>query len=280
MTGIVILSASIVVQCLTAWFAFRLIKVTGRSAAWLLISVALVLMAARRGISLLEHFTVREVRPLDPVAETVALAISLCMFGGIKLIRPIFEERQQAEQEIALLSFALNSVHEAVFLLDPEARFRFVNEESCRTLEYSREELQGMELREIVAEAPAQCWRDRTEKRALIFEGRCRSKTGRDFLVEISANHFEFGGKAYTLALARDITERKRSEETLRKLNLELDQRVQERTRELEAKNQELARMNKLFVGRELKMAEMKKRMQALGKMDADAENNQNKGTI
>jgi len=40
--------------------------------------------------------------------------------------------------------------------------------------------------------------------------------------VEISANYFEFDGRSYNLALARNITERKQAEETLRRLNREL----------------------------------------------------------
>ncbi|MBU0485307.1 MAG: response regulator [Proteobacteria bacterium] len=60
---------------------------------------------------------------------------------------------------------------------------------------------------------------------------------------------------------AQNISERKKAEEQLRKLNEELEERVQERTAELKGKNMELERMNKLFIGRELKMVELKKRI-------------------
>ena len=49
-------------------------------------------------------------------------------------------------------------------------------------------------------------------------------------------------------------------------LNKLLEQRVQERTTELEEKNAELHRMNRLFVGRELKMVELKEKLAKLEK--------------
>jgi PAS domain-containing protein len=57
-----------------------------------------------------------------------------------------------------------------------------------------------------------------------------------------------------------DITGRKQAEENIQKLNGELQQRALQ----LEATNQELQRMNKLFVGRELRMAELKEKMRQL----------------
>ncbi|NTV13583.1 MAG: PAS domain S-box protein [Desulfobulbaceae bacterium] len=65
--------------------------------------------------------------------------------------------------------------------------------------------------------------------------------------------------------LADGLTSLLASQE-LHKLNEELEARVKERTTELEAKNTALEKMNKLFVGRELRMVELKERIMELEK--------------
>jgi len=61
-----------------------------------------------------------------------------------------------------------------------------------------------------------------------------------------------------------DVTERHQAEEEIHKLNKELENRVIDRTIELENKNSELEEMNKLFLGREVRMAELKNRIAKL----------------
>jgi PAS domain S-box-containing protein len=65
-------------------------------------------------------------------------------------------------------------------------------------------------------------WARRKSKRSLLFESRHRAKNGRIFPVEINSNYFEYSGKAYIVGLVRDISERKRAEEALRRSEKEL----------------------------------------------------------
>jgi len=78
------------------------------------------------------------------------------------------------------------------------------------------------------------------------------------------AERDEQGNVTGALTIGRDITERKRLEIKISKINEELEQRVQERTAELEGKNTELARLNRVFVGRELRMVELKGQIKGL----------------
>ncbi len=157
-------------------------------------------------------FTPGEIRLLEELADDLA-------FGIVTLRSHAAHKR--AEQQITLLSFALDKIREAAFLIDDTGRFHYVNEEVCRVLGYSRAELLAMGVPDIDPEFPPERWsdhwRDLTAQRSLSFESRHRTRDGRIFPVEVSANYFEYEGQAYNLALARDITERKKAEEALRR---------------------------------------------------------------
>jgi len=69
-----------------------------------------------------------------------------------------------------------------------------------------------------------------------------------------------------TVKLEAEVAERQKAQDELEKLNEELEQRVKQRTAELEVKNSDLEKMLKAFVGRELRMVELKKR---IGELEA-----------
>ena len=79
-------------------------------------------------------------------------------------------------------------------------------------------------------------------------ESQVLHKNGEIIAVEITEKIiYDDGNPVSIQGTTRNITERKQGEEEIRKLNTELEQRVAERTDELEDKNAELERKNKLF---------------------------------
>jgi len=125
-------------------------------------------------------------------------------------------ENRQADEQLALLNFALNHVHEAAFLIDGHARFLYVNDEACRVLGYGRDDLLGMGVADIDPDWSEKDWYDTwpyfKAKGALTVEARQKARDGRIIPVEVTGSYFEYHGHAYNLALVRDITDRKRTE--------------------------------------------------------------------
>ena len=134
-------------------------------------------------------------------------------------IKEIITERKEAERQMVLLNFALDTIHEAAFMSDKDARFYYVNQEASRATGYSREELLTLGIGDIDTDFSAEqwpaLWQQLVEKRSLTFEGCHRNKDGHGYPVEITANYLEFDGRGYNLGLVRDITERKKIEAVL-----------------------------------------------------------------
>jgi PAS domain S-box-containing protein len=108
---------------------------------------------------------------------------------------------------------------DAFFVLDPEWRVLDVNQRACDSLGYTRGELVGMSLAEFADRTPEQVREvlgQLDPEEELSIEGRHFRKDGSSFPVEVRIGVLEEGGQKAWIAVARDISERKETEEALR----------------------------------------------------------------
>ena len=128
-------------------------------------------------------------------------------------------ERKQRENALALFRSLIDGSNDALEVIDPTTlRFLDVNDKACRDLGYSREELLSLTVLDVDAamDPPAmKTLAAKCRKDFVVFESVHRRKNGSTFPVEVTMRPLTLD-RAYNVAVARDITERKRTEEELR----------------------------------------------------------------
>jgi PAS domain S-box-containing protein len=144
-------------------------------------------------------------------------------------ILSVFHEitaRKRRELERERFRNLLDQSAEAIFVVHPHSgKFADVNHTATRILGYNREELLELSLNHIEVAlplTPAIAWHEwieglRHAHEVVFLEGVHRRKDGSRFPVEVSAGIASSDGQNLLLVVARDVTERKRSETRLRR---------------------------------------------------------------
>ena len=139
----------------------------------------------------------------------------------------------------------LRTTMDGFCIIDFNGAFVDVNDAFCALTGYTRDELLTLSLPAIEAnESPEEVPRHMQEiirKGADRFETRYRCKDGRIIDAEVSVVHSEIHG-GHFVSFHHDITNRKRAEAALQESYAELEERVRERTLELNEKNEQLER--------------------------------------
>lgn len=162
----------------------------------------------------------------------VEVMLNRVEFGGESFVVGYFhsldkQKKNQAqavgkvERQLRLKEILLDHAHESIFLFDiHDGKFVYVNEEVCRALGYTRDELLGMSMPDIDPDYSAEDVKHVADEAAtrgpFSFETRHRRRDGSLFPVEVTVSIREYDGAKLSLSFVRDITERKRAEAALR----------------------------------------------------------------
>jgi PAS domain S-box-containing protein len=161
----------------------------------------------------------------------------------VGIIRDV-TERKRMEEALQESEHRFRTLAEASFEgigLTERSVIVDLNDQLADMLGYDRSELIGKDVMEAVVPESRDLVAEAIRSGRLEpYEHLALRKDGTVFPVEARARATQMVGRPLRVTAIRDITERKRAEEEIRHLNEELEQRVVERTAQLEAANKEL----------------------------------------
>ena len=170
-----------------------------------------------------ETVRIRKDRRIIPIELTaVLLAIDREVVGYAAIMRDI-SERKQTEETLKLTQFSVDHASVSALLVGRDARLLYVNEQACRILGYTREEMLSLAVYDLDPHFPRSVWDDHwaqlKKEGSLHFETEHRRKDGTLVPIQISVNYVSFGGREYNWAFALDISGRKQAERELAKIS-------------------------------------------------------------
>jgi PAS domain S-box-containing protein len=171
----------------------------------------------------------------------ILLEIASSYFEGtnplrIEIARDI-GERKRAEERYRII---LQTSMDGFSIMDNRNVFIDVNEAFCRLIGYNRDELIGKKIEDIGSlvgsDSNIHYLRSIMQNESMRYETVLKNKNGQGVDVEVSIYHFKENEDLFFVFI-RDITARKKYEERIKSINIDLENRVELRTIELQEKS-------------------------------------------
>jgi diguanylate cyclase (GGDEF)-like protein/PAS domain S-box-containing protein len=224
-----ILWLSIGCQLLAAIFALRLVARSGRSLAWVILSIAFLIMALRRAISFLQTqgYISDGLLPQGLLAESLALVISASILLGVLLIGRYFDASKNSDQHLGRLSQAMEQNPISTLITRADGTIVYANPIFLQRWGMSRQQLLNRNLNilrcpETPADVIERMWE--TVKSGNAWEGEIchRDKHARIRYESVNISPFTDPKSKETnlVVMFEDVTEARQQRETLEHLAL------------------------------------------------------------
>lgn len=126
-------------------------------------------------------------------------------------------ELARANQALRFTQFAVDHAADAVIWTDAARRLVYINDAACNLLGCSREQIVGRDFTAVTQDEKAARLLSTVQgPGSITFESQLRRRDHSTLPVEITANALVYEGAEYFCLFARDISERRRNEETHR----------------------------------------------------------------
>jgi diguanylate cyclase (GGDEF)-like protein/PAS domain S-box-containing protein len=128
-------------------------------------------------------------------------------------------ERRETEDLLEVMRFAVDHSSVLFFLIDPQGRFHYVNDEAVHLTGYDRETLLGLSILDLRPDFGPDDWARHWQRiragRVGPYETELRARDGSHVPVEVTPHYIELGGQEYDFAFVQDIRERKEAQRQL-----------------------------------------------------------------
>lgn len=229
---------SILLQLVAFVIALRLIRVSRRRLAWILLTVAFLFMAFRRTFELISWLRMDQTTEIyTNLSYFIGIIVSILIALGVILLSQVLHSlkrteqfRKAAEQRFRIL---FNATSDFIIVVDFKGNFIEVNQNTWEILAYSKTELLTTTFNSILTAKYRDILQKNFEKikapEKFIFEAEYKTKEGRVIPVEINARIIHFDNEDYIICVARDIKERQELRKKILKTIIETEEKERRR---------------------------------------------------
>jgi len=168
----------------------------------------------------------REASRRTVFVHLASLAVGFCSIGAALVLgRARERERARAERFLRRYELVANHSRDIVLFMRRDGRILEANQAAAASYGYSLDELRALTIRDLrapetqglTAEQMAQA-----DESGLLFESLHRRRDGTTFPVEVSSQGATVDGERTLVSVVRDVTERRRAGEALRRREAQL----------------------------------------------------------